>query len=99
MILPQILFTIYFIFYTAGCYNSIIGSPRLVHVLLEWNRILNKFYYTHGMLLTQVAVSYTHLDVYKRQFQVFLYHKKDTLNRQAYNLHMKLCLLYTSRCV
>lgn len=65
MILPQILFTIYFIFYTAGCYNRISGSPRLVHVLLEWNRILNKFYYTHGMLLTQVA-KMLHLFGYER---------------------------------
>ena len=38
-----------------------------------------------------IAVSYTHLDVYKRQIQYF--------SQRVYDHAVATCLLYTSRCV
>ena len=60
----------------------------------------------HGPFYAFGAVSYTHLDVYKRQLQRFLCQLvririrsqwKDLLLHQIGNLFG--CLLYTSRCV
>ena len=61
-----------------------------------------------------IAVSYTHLDVYKRQLQFkkggpFFYTDQSPLHKGEYNVsgviaplwngHVYGCLLYTSRCV
>ena len=52
-----------------------------------------------------LPVSYTHLDVYKRQFGDTLvedYKIRKTLKKQLYAAgvpKIEICLLYTSRCV
>ena len=43
-----------------------------------------------AQLRSGMAVSYTHLDVYKRQAHTFTQHEIG---------HIGICLLYTSRCV
>ncbi|OTO64444.1 hypothetical protein A5842_001517, partial [Enterococcus faecium] len=56
-------------------------------------------------IVNAVAVSYTHLDVYKRQVNMqiksIVWKIKTIVNAVALNFKYKLkcCLLYTSRCV
>ena len=62
------------------------------------------------LVFNQMPVSYTHLDVYKRQIVVRIHLKNTLLNQEAtpqegpeYSLfihrYVYVCLLYTSRCV
>ena len=56
-------------------------------------------YFDNGF---SVAVSYTHLDVYKRQIQFYAARRKLTGEFPDGKVDMKKlsdCLLYTSRCV
>ena len=50
-----------------------------------------------SVLLTNIlnAVSYTHLDVYKRQHPAII----DNIMNKVYTYLSDTCLLYTSRCV
>ena len=59
-------------------------------------------------IIAVLAVSYTHLDVYKRQGPVVHPHRHPFINfhilQRTYGddadiLHARICLLYTSRCV
>ncbi|OTP13285.1 hypothetical protein A5830_002545, partial [Enterococcus faecalis] len=46
------------------------------------------------------AVSYTHLDVYKRQLQIQNLERLIVVILMSYYLiKLQICLLYTSRCV
>ena len=54
-------------------------------------------------LLGEVPVSYTHLDVYKRQSLFFAGRPDESLRlldmTQEASANLSICLLYTSRCV
>ena len=70
---------------------AVVSSVRQRCEILITSDITGRYVqYRHDLM----AVSYTHLDVYKRQTL-----RNTFMTRELWNAERKSCLLYTSRCV
>ena len=89
-----------------GCQvETIAPAPGLEDMVFAANQVfvgfherIGKFIVPSRMVHASRPVSYTHLDVYKRQAFHLRAHRVRCF-RQVLGDHRELCLLYTSRCV